>query len=194
MGKYKLFQWIFKKEFEICNDVIIRNRQECDREIDKMKQEIEKGKKQYALVQRIFFLFPSAKIVAVETNKNCEELFVVEKMNTSSLTIYLFGVSYQGITNLPRIESTIIKSEYNKDNYIHIDDIQMQDNEIRNGSIAMEYFLKTAKNLGVDYIDGCLSSKDINNFKRSVPYYKKFGFDVHLNREHTSGGIKKIMR
>ncbi|NSW90121.1 MAG: hypothetical protein HPY74_05425 [Firmicutes bacterium] len=107
--KWKLFKWLFKKEFAMYNNTIVRNMQECEKKISEMKAEIEIGKKQYDLVHRIFYLFPDAKIVGVEINKNKEELMVVERMDESALTIYLFGRSYQGITHLPRIMATIKK-------------------------------------------------------------------------------------
>lgn len=195
MVKWELFKWLFKQEFAVCNNTIIQNTQKCDNKINKMKAELEIKKKQYGLVQRIFYLFPNAKIIGIDTNKNKEELLVVENMINSELTIYLFGPSYQGITHLPRIMSTIKKKEIKEIlvNYVHIDDIINEDNAIGNGSILMKYFLKTVEELHVDYISGELSSVDKNHFDRSEHFYKKFGFEVHINEERTNGGIKKKM-
>lgn len=193
MIKLKLFKWLFKRELAICENAIIQNEQKCERKINEMKAELELQKKQYGLVDRIFFLFPDAKIIAVDTNKRNEEVLVVERSNGTMLTILLFGPSYQGITHLPRIMATVRKSEVFSYNYVHIDDIINIDDNIGNGSILMKNFLKIVENLHVDYIDGGLSSVDKGHFDRSEHFYEKFGFEVQLNAERTSGVIKKSM-
>lgn len=193
MIKLKLFIWLFKRELAICENEIIQNEQKCERKINKMKAELELHKKQYGLVDRIFFLFPDAKIIAVDTNKRNEEVLVVEKSNGTLFTILLFGPSYQGITNLPRIMATVRKNEVFSYNYVHIDDLINIDDNIGNGSILMKNFLKIVEKLHVDYIDGGLSSVDKGHFDRSEYFYEKFGFKVQFNAERTSGVIKKSM-
>lgn len=188
--KWKVFRIIFRKELEAMNKTVIRQREEAQNEIKKIKYEMDKMKKQYGLVKRIFSIDPHVKIVGIETNKAGEEVLVTEWVTDSMLWIKLYGPSYQAINNLPRIMSTIRKNS----NYIKIEDIIMEDNCIGNGSIAMKYFLKAAEQLKIDYIKGDLSSVDKDHFDRSEAYYKKFNFDVVFDEDRTSGTIKKIMK
>lgn len=75
------------------------------------------------------------------------------------------------------------------ENYVKIDDVLMQNNSIGNGSICMEYFIEEVKKQGFDYIRGKLASVDKDNFKRSIPFYKKFGFEVTMKGDNNSGWI-----
>ena len=95
---------IFKKEleeeFQILNNHFLRKQQQ-------IQCEMEKNKKKYGIVERIFYLFPNAEIIGMEKNKKDDELFIV--MNND--TIYLLGERYQGITNLPRILFHVYKTD-----------------------------------------------------------------------------------
>ena len=75
---------IFKKEleeeFQILNNHFLRKQQQ-------IQCEMEKNKKKYGIVERIFYLFPNAEIIGMEKNKKDDELFIV--MNND--TIYLLG-------------------------------------------------------------------------------------------------------
>ena len=194
MKKWKLFKWVFKKEFDMCEEAIMRNDQICKRAINDMKAELELKMRQYGLVNRIFLLFPDAKIIAVDKNKRDEEVLVVDTTYGTMLTVMLFGFSYQGITHLPRIEATIKKDVFFNYNHVHIEDITNIDDNIGNGSILMRNFIKIVEKLQVDYISGGLSSVDQGHFDRSEHFYKKFGFEVEFNEERTSGCIKKNMK
>ena len=140
---------IFKKEleeeFQILNNHFLRKQQQ-------IQCEMEKNKKKYGIVERIFYLFPNAEIIGMEKNKKDDELFIV--MNND--TIYLLGERYQGITNLPRILFHVYKTddEFFPKKYIHIDDVLMEDN------------------------DGSLSSVDNDHADRRNHYYEKFGFEI----------------
>lgn len=112
------------------------------------------------------------------------------QFSPNSLYILLCSKSYQAINGLPKIMTTIYKNPYPEKSYIHIEDILMEDNDIGNGTIAMNYLIKTAKRMEIDYISGNLSSVDKDHFDRSEHYYKKFGFDVEFDASRTSGSIK----
>jgi GNAT superfamily N-acetyltransferase len=51
------------------------------------------------------------------------------------------------------------------------------------GSLAMKYFLSTAKRLGVKRITGELIDDDWDHMKRSVHFYRKHGFRVELTED-----------
>lgn len=182
----KIFEIIFKKELDAYNYII----RDCETKCRNTLAEVEISKRKYELCKRIFSLFPSAKIIAIEENKTGEEMFVVEKITEKAITIYLFSKTYQGITGLPRIESTIREDYETGKKHIHIDDILNQDNGIGNGSILMKYFIKECKQEGLEYIDGWLSDVDKDHFDRLEQFYKKFIFDVKFNENRTSGNIK----
>lgn len=197
--------WLFKKELIEINK---KYKMEIENEIKRLNQstklEIAEMKKHYEIPKRIFTLFPNCEILGVEKNKNDEEVFIFKTLSSSFLTIYLCSPSYQAINDLPRIMSNF-REEYTErtssgrfKKILYINDIQMVDNEIGNGSIAMKYFLKTVEKLkesmNIEYISGSLSSVDIDHFDRSEHYYKKFDFEVIFDEKRTSGSIKKILR
>ena len=164
---------IFKKEleeeFQILNNHFLRKQQQ-------IQCEMEKNKKKYGIVERIFYLFRNAEIIGMEKNKKDDELFIV--MNND--TIYLLGERYQGITNLPRILFHVYKTddEFFQKKYIHIDDVLMEDNDVGNGTIAMKALIKYAKRNNIKWIEGSLSSVDNDHADRRNHYYEKFGFKI----------------
>lgn len=85
----------------------------------------------------------------------------------------------------------IIKKDYiHNTKNIKICDIQMEDNNIGNGSIAMNYFIKVSRQMGFDRIIGDISNVDKDHWDRLVHYYEKFGFKVTFNKEYTWGEIE----
>lgn len=41
MANWKLFEWFFKNEFGMCEEVIAQNEQYCERRINEIKEEME---------------------------------------------------------------------------------------------------------------------------------------------------------
>lgn len=174
MIKKKLCRLIFKKELNEEYKMLNNN---YKRELSHIKSVLNENEKRYGLIKRIFHLFPNAEIVGLERNKNDEELIVVINDNT----IYLFGEKYQDINGLPRIYFEIKEEEYEfvlKKKYIHIVDVLMEDDDIGNGTIAMNNLIKYAKKNKIKYIDGTLSSVDDDHADRRNHFYKKFGFVI----------------
>lgn len=189
MRKY-LFRWIFKKEL----NQIQKNLEYQIKSIDKKSQaSISEIQKSYSIAKRVFNLFPDAEIIGIEPNDHKEELYVVKRVDSSLLTIYLLGESYQAINNLPRIMASIKTDYTSKEKYIKIHDILMVDNSIGNGAIAMKHFLNTARKTEAKYISGVLSSVDSDHFNRLEKYYERFGFEVKFNDIKTSGSIKIVL-
>lgn len=89
----------------------------------------------------------------------------------------LYSDKYDGSCSQPRIMATYEKP-YGEPEYIHIDDILIEDIEKGNGSILMQYFLKYCKTTSAEYVSGMLSPIDADHFDRSEHYYKKHGFTV----------------
>lgn len=195
--KNAIFYFLFKKQLNQWCCIMDENREKVklmNRKLAQNEKIMAQSELKYKTVKRIFDLIPTAKVVGIEKNKKGEELFVVERIDSRGLTMYLFGISYQGITGLPRIVSTF-KEDYDEDynivsNHLYIDDVQNEDDNIGNGSILMKYFIKSAKQNQVKYINGWLSPVDIDHFDRLEHYYKKFGFDVNFNEDRTSGSIE----
>ena len=191
--KEKLFGWIFKKEINKIHARYEFEKQQMLAEIVGMQAEITDIQKNYSIAKKVFYLLPNSEIMGIETNKNNEELYIVKSVYDSSLNIYLLGKSYQAINRLPRIMAEIKTDYQSKEKFIKIHDVQMIDNNIGNGSIAMEYFLKTAKKIEAKCIRGGLSSVDSDHFDRSEHYYKKFDFKVKFNVDRSSGNIEKLL-
>ncbi|PEF44619.1 hypothetical protein CON22_20770 [Bacillus cereus] len=100
------------------------------------------------------------------------------------------GESYWAINGLPTISTKIYEDYHPGGPGIYIFDVQMIDDNIGNGSIAMKYLIEAAKEIGVSYIEGELSPVDIDHFDRLEHYYTKFGFKVKFNKDRTAGKIK----
>ena len=174
MIKKKLCRLILKRELD--EEYRILNNS-YKNELSRIKSVLHENERRYGIIKRIFDLFPNAEIVGLERNKNDEELIIVINKNT----IYLFGERYQVIDGLPRIYFDIIKEGHEvicEEKYIHIIDILMKDNEIGNGTVAMNALIKYANKIGVKYIDGTLSFVDDDHADRRNHFYKKFGFVI----------------
>ena len=179
--KKKLCRWIFKKELDEAYTILNNNYQY---EMSKLKIAMKQNEKRYGLVKQIFDSNPNAEIIGLDRNKNNEELIVVLIKNI----IYLFGGRYQGSGSLPRMYFRILTKESGifEERYIHIDDVLMVDNNIGNGTVAMNALIKYAKRINAIYIDGWLSSVDNDHADRRNHYYEKFGFvikDSHIRLE-----------
>lgn len=174
MIKKKLCMLIFKKEL---NNIYEKMNNNYKKELSRIKNVLYENERRYGLIEHIFNLFPNAEIVGISKNKDDKELIsVINKSNT----IYLFGERYQGIMRLPRINFEIRKrQEFNfEEKYIHIIDILMMDNEIGNGTVAMNTLLNYAKKIDAKFIDGTLSSVDDDHVDRRNHFYEKFGFTI----------------
>lgn len=65
--------------------------------------------------------------------------------------------------------------------WIYIDDVQMVDDNIGNGTVAMKGLIKYAEKIKANHIEGNLSCVDNDHADRRNHYYKKFGFEIeHL--------------
>lgn len=197
--------WLFKKEL---NEINQYYKEDIEYEIERVHQatklEIAEMKKNYETPKRIFTLFPNCEILGIEINKNDEEVYIFKTLSSTSLYIYLCGPSYQAANDLPKIMSKF-EEDYTEGpssggfkKNLYINSIEMGDNEIGNGSIAMKYFLKTVEKLkesmNIEYITGYLSPNDSDHFERLEGYYKKFDFEVTFDESRTSGSIKKILQ
>lgn len=184
--KKLLMNSFFKKELVVLHKSYEGELKRKIKIIEKNGQnEIEAVKKSSEIPKRIFSLFKDAEIIGIEKNKLEEEVYVFKTQYNSLLNIYLCSQSYQAINGLPRIMTSI---DYKKS--IRILDIQTVDIDIGNGSILMEYLIKTVKKAEISNITGGLSSVDSDHFDRSEHYYKNFGFDVKFNGSRTSGAIE----
>ncbi|WP_313069876.1 hypothetical protein [Lacrimispora sp.] len=125
-------------------------------------------------------------VLGIEMNRADEYVIVTKRYIDNVLYIMLYGPSY--INNHPRIMAEVCTLKTEK--FIKISDINMIDNEIGNGSICMEYFLKEARNTSVNHIDGYLSLGDIDHFDRLEHFYLKYGFLVKFSPNRSSGDLK----
>ncbi len=183
---FKMLFPAFYKEYENLRDIVLSQRMRMST-YNNIKN-ADRYVKVFEAIQR-----DNAKVLGIEQNKDGEWVIVVKKMKGNDIWVQLYSPTYLAINNHPRIMSVTHKSEGSEysaaKNYVYIEDVLMQDNSIGNGSICMEYFIEEVREQGFDYISGKLSSIDKENFKRSIPFYKKFGFEVTM-RENNNGNIK----
>lgn len=110
-----------------------------------------------------------AKYLGCAKNKLGDLVVVLYKYNT----IYLMGEPYRTVMYAPKIMFHLID-----DKHLHIDDILTRYNNVGNGSILMDAFLKYAKDNNIQTITGNLSSIDEDHKDRRDYFYKKFEFEV----------------
>ena len=143
-----------------------------------MYLEMEHEKMLSSIMKRAFKFYSDAKIVGIEKNKNDEELIIVWTHGA----IYLMGKSYwMHGSSLPKLYYNI---EYGYENYkkvikgIYINDVLMINNNIGNGSIALNALINYAKEIGAPKITGSLSPVDDDHADRRNHFYEKFGFNI----------------
>lgn len=110
-----------------------------------------------------------AKYLGCMKNKLGDIVVILYKYNT----IYLMGETYRTIMYAPKIMFHKVDN-----GHLHIDDVLTRYNNIGNGSILMESFLKYASENGFDLITGDLSIIDEDHKDRRNHFYEKFGFEV----------------
>lgn len=183
MGRLK--NWILRTFYR--NDLIAMQK-EYDRKVREISYNAQKQTKLIDAVHRVF-KESNHVIVGVETNKNGEEVLVVQRIYNRDIWIMLYSDKYKAYNNHPRIMATYEKP-YDGAEYIHIDDVMVEDNDIGNGSILMKYFIEYCKTTKAEYISGSLSSVDADHFDRSEYYYKKHGFTVVFSEGRKTGSIR----
>ena len=91
-----------------------------------------------------------------------EVLLALFNIQRTTLYIMLYSPTY--FDKHPIIMAEVCKLK--SDKFIKISDIKMIDDNIRNGSICMNHFLKEARGTSVNNIYGELSLDDIDHFDR----------------------------
>ncbi|MBU5220472.1 hypothetical protein KQI67_28275 [Bacillus albus] len=196
--KEKFFFTFFKEEvsrIERTNNELLKSKIESleEKQAKKLKDIGMKGRR----VEWIFTNSKDAEIIGIAKNKEKKEMIVYKECTECSVYIKLLGESSRGFERVSQINARIYKnSDYR---YMKIEDIQMIDNYMGNGSIAMEYLIKTSKKMGISYIEGVLAISSVNgevikeHFDRLIHYYEKFGFEVNIESGSTLGNIKKVL-
>ena len=185
----RLNKWVLKTFYQNELTAIC---QEYEHELEKIRREAHRQTKLIDVVRNVF-IHPNYAIVGVENNKKGEEFLVVQWIYNKEIWIMLYSDKYDGSCSQPRIMATYEKP-YGEPEYIHIDDILIEDIEKGNGSILMQYFLKYCKTTSAEYVSGMLSPIDADHFDRSEHYYKKHGFTVVFFDEKKSGSIRYELR
>lgn len=164
-----------------------------------LKNETSKEKKKIIYKERYKDVFEAierdkVEVIAISKNKVDEWVIVTKWVTDTDVWIKLYSPTYLACNQHPRIMSSICCNYSKNEKYIKIDDILMEDNNIGNGTICMEYFIREIKSMNYSFIKGTLSSVDKDHFDRSIHYYEKFGFDVVLNDDKSCGNIKLYLK
>lgn len=186
--------WIYKKYFKAEEQRLVdfyrELRDQAVKELTDSTKELRSYREQQKIINSIFS--KGHEIIGMEENKKGYPLIIAKSEDQHDLEIYLHSKYYN--RPWPTLTSTIYTNPQSGAKVITIHDVQMIDNSIGNGNIAMKYFLVQAKRIGAKEIKGSLSPRDKDNFIRSIPYYKKFGFKVNLNEAETEGSIKLLIK
>jgi hypothetical protein len=125
-------------------------------------------------------------VLGIEMNKAEEYVIVTRLYLNNVLYIMLYSPTY--FDKHPIIMAEVCKLK--SDKFIKISDIKMIDDNIRNGSICMNHFLKEARGTSVNNIYEELSLDDIDHFDRLEHFYLKHGFLVNFSSNRSYGNIK----
>ncbi|PGT67199.1 hypothetical protein COD86_26860 [Bacillus cereus] len=188
--KKLILKTFFKKEVSLIHNNYQR---QVLRIKDEFETRVNKLQKTYNIPKKIFSDYPHAEMIGIEKDKKNKEIFVFKVLTGRNLSIKLYGIKSNGSHQIPRILATVYKELHHEPKYIWIDDIIIPKEEIGNGSIAMKYLIKVAKQMEVSQISGILSPVDSDHFDKLEHFYKKFGFEVKFNTGRTEGSIKKIL-
>ena len=183
-----LFKRESRKELMAHIDIKTQREEDLLKDLAKLRSERTRYKGKLDVIRDLLRKY---KLVAIEQNKMGKELYVCEIALDKSLSTYLFDFFYRTGNPSYGIESTICMDHESYSRYVFIEDIRVQNINTGEGSIAMEYFLKTAKSLGFIKVVGELSPVDNNHFDRLEHFYNKFGFTVTFDENRTSGRIEK---
>lgn len=178
MIRKKFFRWIFKSELEKLEELY----RSYSIEENKLKSAVKRTEKKYNLINNFFSLFSTGLIIDIATNKRQEELIVALTYDycIDNKYILLYGGRYQGVSGLPRILFKVNKQVITglEKKYIYIEDILMENNNIGNGTIAMNALIKYARIINAQWISGSLSPVDNDHAERRDHFYEKFGFII----------------
>ena len=183
--KNKIFNKFFKYEA-----YMIKSYEKERNSLVSMNYKLDKLNKDYKLYhKKLLDTFERYDMVlGIEKNKKDDNFIVACNSDDSQIDIYLIHpFSFKG---KPYIQSIMHIDNSTGERSIEITDVQPEVNSIGNGDIMMNHFINEARRSNVKYIYGVLVNKDKDNFYRSVPYYKKHGFDVKLNDNKSSGSIQ----
>lgn len=173
------------KSYEDIIDNMGKKNDELNNKIAEVNDTIE----QYKYFATSLDIFKYDKAIKIIKNNQGHLYMVMESfyngINRKNLEFYLSGERHKGICNCPRILTTV------KNDCIWIEDLFAIDENCGNGSLLLECLFDKAKDLKIDTIKGELSPVDIKNFDKLEYFYKKNGFDVSFNEEHTGGLIER---
>ena len=116
------------------------------------------------------------------TNKINKEFEVALDESDTYVCIKLYSLDIKDNHSLfnkqPNIQATI--ERFGKDKIMKIQDIDVIDKNVGNGSILLSHLIEYCKNIGVSNIKGDISIVDKNHFSRLKHFYSKFNFDVEI--------------
>lgn len=168
---YLFFKRMFIKEWVEEKSSIIAPYLEREYEAKAQIRELEKYKRQYELIERIFSMYSTSKIIDMKEDEKGNQFFVVDAMDT----IYLY--SLRSIGEQPKLFYEINQNT-DGENVMEIVDVQMTSINEGQGTIAMEGLLKIAKEHKVTKIWGEMAAVDDDHAERRAHYYEKFGFSI----------------
>jgi len=187
----KIFKVLFPDYYKHYNNLLgylVNLKNESRDEQEKIIYQ-DRYKKVFEAIER-----DRVEVIAIRKNKEDEWVIVTKWVTDTDIWIKLYSPKYLACNRHPRIMSSIYYGYSKNKKCIKIEDILMEDDNIGNGSICMEYFIREIKSMNYDLVEGYLSSVDKDHFDRSIHYYKKFGFEVELNDKKSCGNIRLSLK
>ena len=116
------------------------------------------------------------------TNKINKKFEVALDESDTYVCIKLYSLDIKDNHSLfnkqPNIQATI--ERFGRDKIMKIQDIDVIDKNVGNGSILLSHLIEYCRNIGVSNIKGDISIVDKNHFSRLKHFYSKFNFDVEI--------------
>jgi hypothetical protein len=155
---------------------------------EELKEELEDLEFQvFRLQDNIKEIAKKSKVLGVDQAKDDKLVIVYTPEDNQSCKILLSDceTSYNGQWDFS------IQATYTDEKTIHIGDIKGPANK-GYGSICMDYLKELAAEQNIPKIIGDIAERDWDHVDRLVHFYEKHNFQVNIDYEDKSGGIKWI--
>ncbi|MGC4751853.1 hypothetical protein ACOTSX_05655 [Bacillus velezensis] len=157
-----------------------RDQKELEKELHKLEFQI------FRMRENLIDVSKDARVLGIDQSNNDDWIIVssIDDGQTCKIMLTDCESAYRG-----RGCFSLIASYY--DNAIHIGDIKGPPNH-GYGSICMKFLKYIAREQNIPKVTGDIAKRDWDHVDRLVHFYEKHQFDVWIDNDTQSGGIKWI--
>lgn len=157
-----------------------RDQKELEKELHKLEFQI------FRMRENLIDVSKDARVLGIDQSNNDDWIIVssIDDGQTCKIMLTDCESAYRG-----RGCFSLIASYY--ENAIHIGDIKGPPNH-GYGSICMKFLKHIAREQNIPKVTGDIAKRDWDHVDRLVHFYQKHQFDVWIDKDTQSGGIKWV--